>query len=937
MRFWSSSLGSILITAFIALTVPAELAKAETADSVRVVINDLLDRAYHNSNSANSFSLDSIVMLADSAVVLAKYHYGPNDTAIASGLLMKAFYHDLRAHYPMAETLFNQAISIWQTNRGVDCLQQVRALGMLANCYSRQNKDVDAEKCYRRGIDLLDSAPEPNVAWLSLFLNCYAGLCQHQKRYDQAESLFRRALQVSSAKYGGDSYQTAVAYINLGRLLAEYRDDILSGEEYLRKALSYYDRTNNRDNYCPSCASEARLHLSQICYWLGKYDEASRLLEQAVEELTRLRGRVSIFSTEALGTAAEYEGIRGNWQKALEYAKELVEVREELDPHNAASLSASLFVLARCYYATGERQKSFHAFGRACELRQTFVNGAFSYSSEKSKMLYLRHFPLIDQSLLTIALADQGLRSIVLALQMELFGKGAILDAMSEERRIAFCSNRPEMRELVQRHAAVCDSIANNSVGHRETRNEEDVDQLALLNAFKDSLELELSRQCADFEKALSQGKLSIAEVAKALSAREVLWEYVRYRPYSFEHPDSSVTARYLAFTLDSRGQTTITDLGDAQTIDSLIGLVHQKIQDGIDVFMGAAEGDLERKLAKVTGQLSRLVFAPLQKTAIGCDQVFVSPDGQLSLLPFEILPLSDGRYAIEDYQFCYLSSGRDLLKYSSKPKSAAEGAMVVAAPDYESAHIQMLAQASLAVDAISGAHQRGPSDRSACLSIPFDPLPSSANEGKAIADILTAKMKRTVIYLSGTEASEVALKEMPYPPQILHLATHGYFCPKARFTEIGNDTESPLLYSGLAFAGCNQRLRKSADTTSEVEDGILTALEVSGLNLQGTDLVALSACQTGLGAVQEGEGVYGLRRAFQLAGARTIIMNMFSVPDKTASEVMTRFYDNWLSGTTKARAFRNAVLSVLRERRQTHGAAHPLFWGGFVLAGDPR
>jgi CHAT domain-containing protein len=181
-------------------------------------------------------------------------------------------------------------------------------------------------------------------------------------------------------------------------------------------------------------------------------------------------------------------------------------------------------------------------------------------------------------------------------------------------------------------------------------------------------------------------------------------------------------------------------------------------------------------------------------------------------------------------------------------------------------------------------------------------------------------------------------IKTAETSPRVLHLATHGYYCDKASFS--GRTSENPLLYSGLALAGANRFIAEDdedEESSTGLEDGIMTSLEASGLNLMGTELVVLSACQSGVGSVRNGEGVFGLRRAFQLAGAHTVLMSMFDVPDKATSMLMERFYTNWLSESTKAAALREASLSMLRERREEKGAAHPLFWGGFILVGDPN
>ena len=145
---------------------------------------------------------------------------------------------------------------------------------------------------------------------------------------------------------------------------------------------------------------------------------------------------------------------------------------------------------------------------------------------------------------------------------------------------------------------------------------------------------------------------------------------------------------------------------------------------------------------------------------------------------------------------------------------------------------------------------------------------------------------------------------------------------------------ENPLLRSGLVLAGANH-LGEEEDIEG-TEDGILTALEISGLPLWGTDLVVLSACETGVGAVRRGEGVFGLRRAFQLAGAKTVVMSLWSVSDIVTQELMVDFYRRIISGTGKAKAMQEASLALMRARREKEGAAHPFFWAAFVCVGEP-
>ena len=163
----------------------------------------------------------------------------------------------------------------------------------------------------------------------------------------------------------------------------------------------------------------------------------------------------------------------------------------------------------------------------------------------------------------------------------------------------------------------------------------------------------------------------------------------------------------------------------------------------------------------------------------------------------------------------------------------------------------------------------------------------------------------------------------------------HGFFCPQ---TDENPLLDHPLLRSGLVFASANCFILGCERNNSQKEDGILTALEASGLCLIGTELVVVSACKTGVGEVENGEGVYGLRRALQHAGARAIIMSLWAVPDEETRELMVSFYENWISrGQSKRDALRQAALKVLGDRRARNESTHPVLWGGFVLLGDPN
>jgi CHAT domain-containing protein len=319
-------------------------------------------------------------------------------------------------------------------------------------------------------------------------------------------------------------------------------------------------------------------------------------------------------------------------------------------------------------------------------------------------------------------------------------------------------------------------------------------------------------------------------------------------------------------------------------------------------------------------------------------------------LIPFAALVNEENRYLLENYTFTYLSSGRDLLRMQQETASRQEP-VLIANPDFNLIEEQptSLSTATMHSRSSQVTTQSSESLRSIDFSslASFTPLPGTQQEAEAIAPLLP-----NLTHLEGSQATEERLKQVQ-GPNILHIATHGFFLqdqecfavPNARgglgnatvtieFT--GNSTpciptprtmENPLLRSGLVLAGANGRSQRQDDS----EDGILTAQEVTQLDLYGTQLVVLSACETGLGNVVNGEGVYGLRRAFELAGAESQLMSLWKVDDTGTSQLMSLYYQRLMAGEGRSAALRDVQLELLH----TGAYSHPYYWASFIFSGE--
>jgi len=358
---------------------------------------------------------------------------------------------------------------------------------------------------------------------------------------------------------------------------------------------------------------------------------------------------------------------------------------------------------------------------------------------------------------------------------------------------------------------------------------------------------------------------------------------------------------------------------------------------------------------------LKTLIWDRLAPHLGNASRVFIVPDGALSLVPFVALPVGQRSYLLDRGPVLhYLSAERDLVSMGVEATDVGQGLLALGGPSFDdptlfgSGRSRPRSVAVLPVHPDSIVRSAG----SACQrvqDIPFPPLTGTLQEVRELSRMWSTSAitndegSRVLI---GRDASESTFKKEAHGYRVLHLATHGFFlgdaCSPALpgTRAVGGITtasgsrpsakpaENPLLLSGLALAGANRRQTAGPNE----EDGILTAEEVASLDLGGVEWAVLSACDTGVGQIKAGEGVFGLRRAFQVAGARSVIMSLWSVDDQAARAWMRALYEGrFQKNLTTADAVRAATVTVLRDRRAHSQSTQPFYWAGFIAAGDWR
>jgi len=542
-----------------------------------------------------------------------------------------------------------------------------------------------------------------------------------------------------------------------------------------------------------------------------------------------------------------------------------------------------------------------------------------------------------------------------------------VLDEMAARHRTVSGSADPEMARLVGEVTSARERLAHLVVrGPGDERPELYHKLVDDTRQEKENAEREIAERSQAFRETLARARIGFDEVAAALPPGAALVAYARYRHLDFttgepgsKQPDP--VPRYLAFVW--RGphtQPRIVSLGPAGPIDAMVTAVRRQIAQE-STAPGRAQKRSEAEYRLAGARLRRAIWSPVAPYLTNVRRVFIVPDGALHLVNFAALPTGQSSYLLETGpRIHYLSAERDLVPVGLE-ETTGVGLLAIGAPAFQDANLfaalrsPKKASEVAAQDSASGARPfRGL--RSSCddfRAMQFEELSASARETDDVAALwqrsggmLRGARSSAAVQLTGTAASESAFKLQAAGKRVLHLATHGFFlggnCVSALeasrkpgeeglFSPTG---ENPLLLSGFALAGANQR---QAAGPGE-EDGILTAEEIATLDLSGVEWAVLSACDTGVGEVRAGEGVLGLRRAFQIAGARTLIMSLWPVEDQVTRDWMRRLYRARLVlGLATIDAVHQANLGTLRQRRAREQSTHPFYWAGFVAAGDWR
>jgi CHAT domain-containing protein/tetratricopeptide (TPR) repeat protein len=826
------------------------------------------------------------------------------------------------------------------------------------------------------------------------YLNDLAELHYTLMDYQKARSLYEQALAIRERRLGPDHHNLATIVFNLGTVIGDLGDP-LEAKRYFDRAIAIWSRRLGADHPFVALATAS---LARTLVQHGRASEALPLQRRVLAMRERSLGPNHRDTADALGELANTLLAMGLTKEAATASERAIAIWEQADTSDPLAFAAALRLRADVQAVSGDLSGSRERYAQAltiteqilgpdhpnaAELRvriaavalqsaqpdialkealaaeqagRRFLESTIRYLPEREALRYRSKRPTGLN--LVLSLTSGRLRARVestrAALDDVIKSRALVLDAIAARQADASQVRGGELASLRAAWVSARQQLANLVVRRNPDLSPQAYEGL-LDTTRREAVRAEraLAEKSASFKTGRDAPEIGLSDVEAVLPRASALVSFVRYDraidvASTIVGPNRAA-ASYAAFVLRAGASApAIVPLGSADRIESAVTAWRNQAAAEASSQPGA---DAEHRLRALGDRLARTIWTPVEPHVRGATSIFVVPDGALHLVNLAALPVGLAEYVIDRAPLIhYLTTERDIVQFMKRPPPTGRGLFALGGPSFD-------AEPSSAMRATSGPQLAGSaSQRSSCgtfQSMRFAPLQGALDEVRDVVNLWNAgaSQRQDPVHLfTGAVASEREFKARAPGNRVLHLATHGFFlggqCSGGAGTraaggltgstssDAARNLENPLLQTGLALAGANRRATVKADE----EDGILTAEEVAALNLGGVEWAVLSACDTGLGEVENAEGVFGLQRAFQIAGVRTVIMSLWSVDDQATREWMTALYRARLQRKLDtAQSVRAASLDVLQHRRASHLSTNPLYWAAFVAAGDWR
>ncbi|MBA2610899.1 MAG: CHAT domain-containing protein [Bacteroidetes bacterium] len=817
--------------------------------------------------------------------------------------------------FSMAEQSFKLAKALYETDGKKSTDNYAQTISDLGLLYQSRGRYTKAKPYDEDAIKLRESLSNKGMVIVSV--NNNAVLKKETGFYTEAEADFKKALEMASSQNDQMAKalihnNLAMTYLDMNKLKdadSQMNTSITEAKAVLKEDASNFiklqinlaniyrfEKKHEESEKLYLKAIEIKekklgahpdlahlkMGLAQLYMEMGKTAEVEKLLLSAYDINKRKLGESNPATVSTQQELANFYRFNNNPTKALELMTKVVEKKKEIYGENHPNYIQALEDLALAQWQNNKIAETKANYKIVIDNTLNYINTFFNSLNDNEKTLYWEKTNTRLQRFYAFAYANSADAGLTQQLYNTTINtKGFLLSNSSKIRNIISSSTDESLKTTYNQWLETKENLNQAYQLSKEELVQEKVN-VDSLKRRADELERELSQKSALFKESATEQSVTYETIQKQLKSGEAAVEILELNEYKNGFTGNG---SYIALLL-TPAELKIIDLGNIKTISDAVSAFREKTID-----------------QKPENEAYALTWKPLDEQLKGVTKLYISLDGAYHQLSINALKDGAGKYLVDKYSIQFTGNTKDIISVkqtetaSIKPTTA----FLIGNPQYGTNGV--VAQ-----------------------------LPGTEAEVKNITKLLTTyKVKATALY--GTTATEAKVKEIS-SPSILHIATHGYFLAdlsqletsKVLGVDVSAAKENPLLRSGVLLANCENVFDENFHPSPNSENGILTAYEAMSLNLDKTDLVVLSACETGLGSVKQGEGVYGLQRAFLIAGAKSIIMSLWSVSDAATMELMTLFYTNYAKSGNKQQAFSDAIKQLKVKYKE------PFFWSAFVM-----
>ncbi len=797
-----------------------------------------------------------------------------------------------QSKYQEAESYISWSLENAQAMLGINSIAYMANQNSKAKLLQQAGRYNEAEREYDQALARCANVLGDASLQYAVILNNKAMLLTAIGRYDEAIANMERAskiaeeaLKESNTLKGKKSFENRQFLSNLAYIyqVSGKLDDAEKTFLYIKDIYEKHLLVGQTNN--PEYANVLN-QIGILYITLGKIDKVEEYLKKSAEIYRRKFSENHPSYAKVTADLGNFYRMNTRYAEAEPLLNKALNIRETTLGSNHPDYARSMEDIAILFWKTNRLESAYMKYREVMDKTIDFINRYFPPMSESEKTKYwditAPRFQRFFNFCLDVNAAMPYAAQDFFDYQMAT--KAILLNSTNKVKQSILSSNDAALKKDYLQWLDQKEQLARLYAYSKDELKEQKID-LADLERKANAMERSLSERSAVFSAGYSMEKPSYKQILGLLTDTEAVVDIIRLR--RFEH-DFTSESRYVALILKK-----------GMEMPALVSVPNgnQLETRYVRFYRNAIQSQLEDEMSHDQ------FWGGIEPIIAGKKMIYVSPDGVYNQINLNTLRKPGGDVVLNRYDLVILGNSKDLIALKGRKAAVPrKSAFLLGFPDYGTNEVA--------------------------------PLPGTKVEVDAVAKLLKASAYQLTQYME-KQATEKNVKSIK-APTLIHIATHGYFLEDVEGnsnTVFGVNAENasgnPLLRSGLILAGAGDAIsgKGKADMTSN-DNGILTAYEAMNLNLEGTELVVLSACETGLGDVKSGEGVYGLQRAFLVAGADALIMSLWKVDDAATQQLMTNFYTNWLKTGNKQRAFKQAQLQLMTKYKE------PYYWGAFVMIG---